>query len=200
MIHFASKHVLLQHVASSGRGSACVVGQYVTQLEQRFHQPIQRLQLLGVAMQAACPKSIRQCFVPRYHESAKEAHLHQYNNMLAHTHRHTFNRFNCSCLHECATLRNSCKSLCTLLVIYFKRYLQFFCIHFHNFVFLGTVSACCFACAQTIEPFLCPYKCKNFWRKWLNLFAFHLGRYWANCEQSIGEDDDEIDTFCGIFY
>lgn len=91
--------------------------------------------------------------------------IHQYNNMLAHTHRHTFNRFNCSCLHECATLRNSCKSLCTLLIIYLKRYLQFFCIHFHNFVFLGTVSACCFACAQTIEPFLCPYKCKNFWRK-----------------------------------
>lgn len=102
MIHFASKHVLLQQVASSSRGSACVVGQYVTQLERRFHQPIQRLQLLGVAMQAACPKSIRQCFVPRYHESAK----HQYTNTITCLHTHTDTLLTVSIAVACMSVRH----------------------------------------------------------------------------------------------
>lgn len=70
-------------------GSACVIGQYITQPERRFHQPIQRLQLIGVVVAGnavACPKSVRQCFLPRYHDSAKEAHIHLSNYMHSHTH------------------------------------------------------------------------------------------------------------------
>lgn len=40
-------------------------------------------------MQVACPISIRQCFVPRYHESAKEGRIHMHSYLHAHTHTYT---------------------------------------------------------------------------------------------------------------